>query len=172
MSDSSRAAPDPAAARTLILALGNPLRGDDGVGPAVAECLQKADLPPGVTVQDGGTPGLETALLLQGYDRVLIVDAAEMGREPGEWVRFTTAEVTLQADDLHGRVAVHYAGLAEALALAEALDLLPAEIVIYGIQPLNTDLAEALSAPVQAAVPAVCAAILDALRASKGGEYG
>jgi hydrogenase maturation protease len=153
-------------ARIIILALGNPLRGDDGVGQAVVECLQRAGLPPGVAVLDGGTAGLETVLLLQGYDRALIVDAAEMNRPPGKWERFTTAGVELQADDLHARVTVHYAGLAEALELGKALGILPAEIVIYGVQPQAVGWTPGLSKPVQAAVPAVCAAILNELQAT------
>lgn len=150
---------------TLVLALGSPLRGDDGVGKAVIECLQQHDLPPGVTVLDGGTPGLETVLLFEGYARVLVVDAAEMGAAPGAWRRFTTQDATLTANDLHARVTVHYAGLAEALALGDALDILPGEIVIYGVQPRRIDWSQTLSAPVRAAVPAVCAAILEELQA-------
>lgn len=98
-------------------------------------------------------------LLLQGYLRAIIVDAAEMGRQPGEWLRFTHREATLEAGDLALRGTVHYAGLAEALALGEALGTLPAEIVIYGIQPEEIGWEERLSKPVQAAIPTVCAAI-------------
>ncbi len=145
-------------ADTLILALGNPLRGDDGAGAAVLARLAQADLPPGVALLDGGTPGLETALLLQGHRRVIIVDAAEMGLAPGAWVRFTPDQVELHANDLHGTL--HSAGLAEALALGAALGVLPAEIVIYGVQPAEVGWSPGLSAPVAAAVPAVCAAIL------------
>lgn len=147
-----------------MLALGSPLRGDDGVGKAVIECLQEQELPPNVTVQDGGTPGLDTVLLFEGYARVIVVDAAEMDREPGAWLRFTTRDASLTANDLHARVTVHYAGLAEALALGEALNLLPGELVIYGVQPQSIDWSQTLSEPVRAAVPAVCRAILDELR--------
>lgn len=156
------------ASKTLVLALGSPLRGDDGVGKAVIECLQEQALPEGVTALDGGTPGLETVLLFQGYARVIIVDAADMDRTPGTWQRFTTRDAALTANDLHARVTVHYAGLAEALALGEALNLLPDDIVIYGIQPQTIDWSQSMSEPVQAAVPAVCAAILEELRATPG----
>ena len=48
---------------TLILGLGNPLRGDDGVGTAVIANLRNhPDLPPDVDLVDGGTAGLETAV--------------------------------------------------------------------------------------------------------------
>ncbi|NCC35160.1 MAG: hypothetical protein EOM24_24580 [Chloroflexia bacterium] len=51
---------------TLVLALGNPLRGDDGVGAAVLNALP--DFPPGVTGLDGGTPGLGLVLSLRTPD--------------------------------------------------------------------------------------------------------
>jgi hydrogenase maturation protease len=161
--------------RTLVLALGNPLRGDDGIGEAVVKQLRQSDLPAGVTALDGGTPGLETILLLQDYSRAIIIDAADMGRRPGEWTRFTTADAELQADDLHSRMTVHYAGLAEALTLGEALDILPPVIIIYGVQPGDIGWTPGLSEPVQAAVPAVCNAILYELQApalQRKAEYG
>jgi hydrogenase maturation protease len=53
------------AGRTVILALGGPLRGDDGVGAAVLKSLAKGGrLPAETDLVDGGTCGLETALLL------------------------------------------------------------------------------------------------------------
>lgn len=146
-------------AGTLILGLGNPLRGDDGVGVAVIAALRTAGLPAGVDLLDGGTPGLEIVLLLQGYRRAVIVDAADVGREPGEWLRFTREEVVLGSGDLGQMGAVHTAGLAEALRLGEALRVLPEEIVLYGVQPLEVGWEPGLSDAVAAAVPAVCAAV-------------
>jgi hydrogenase maturation protease len=146
---------------TLILGLGNPFRGDDGVGAAVVAALQKRHLPSGVTVEDVGTPGLELLLLWQGYHRVLIVDAAEMGMEPGIWRRFLLEEADLPFDDVSLQGTLHGVGLAESLALARALDILPAEMVIYGVQPARTGWSASLSKAVKAAIPPICNAILD-----------
>ena len=145
--------------KVLILGLGNSLRGDDGAGPAVVAALSSMDLPPHVELLDGGTPGLETVLLLEGYERVIIVDAADMGLEPGEWRRFTpdTAEIRSDENKLGGTL--HAAGLAEALGLAEVLDLLPKTLVIYGIQPKSLDWSQKLTEPLIAALPLLCAEI-------------
>jgi hydrogenase maturation protease len=154
MSDST----PPAPAHTLVLALGSPLRADDGVGQAVVKALQAVAVPAGVALLDGGTPGLETVLLLQGYQRTIIIDAADLGREPGDWVRFTPDQANLGANDT--RAGLHAAGLAEALELGRALGILPDEIIIYGIQPQTLDWLTGLSEAVQAAIPALCTAIL------------
>lgn len=140
---------------TLVLALGNILRGDDGVGAAVIEALEAYDLPDHVTLLDGGTPGFETVMIMQDYQRVIVVDAADMNTEIGTWRTFTPDEVRLQSKDLHLRGTLHYAGLAEALSLGNALGLLPPEIVIVGIQPQQIDWEMGLSDDVAKVVPAV-----------------
>jgi len=150
--------------KTLVLALGNPLRGDDGIGSAVLERLRETATstalstgvsPPHITLIDGGTPGLETALTLQGYDRVVVIDAANFGGQPGDWKRFSLSDASLIQDaNMNGTL--HDAGFAEAVALAEALGILPPEIIIYGIQPQSIDWDLALSPPVKNAIPAIC----------------
>jgi hydrogenase maturation protease len=149
---------------TLVLALGNPLRGDDGIGAAILEALARSEsLPQDVTLLDGGVAGLETALLMQGHRRAIIIDAAEMGLAPGGWARFTPEEVAFQADEVGLGGTLHSAGLAEALALGSTLEILPPEIAIYGVQPAEVGWSPGLSNPVQRAVSPVCTAILEEL---------
>lgn len=145
----------------LILALGNPLRGDDGVGAAILCALQTHSEVAAVDLVDGGTPGLETLLMLQGYRHAIILDAADMGQAPGTWRRFTPDEAGWQPRLLGG--SLHDAGLAEALSLGAALRTLPQSIVIYGIQPAAIGWEAGLTRPVQEAVPAVVDAVLDDL---------
>jgi hydrogenase maturation protease len=135
----------------------------------VIRWLQARGLPPGVLAVDGGTPGLELVLTLAGdhkghpYRRALIVDAADLGRVPGAWMRFTPEQARLKKGEVH--VSLHAAGLAEALALGEALGTLPKEVVIFGVQPASVDWSPALSAAAQAAVPIVGQAVLQELEA-------
>lgn len=147
--------------KTLILGLGNTLRADDGAGPAAVAALSSMDLPLHVEIIDGGTPGLETVLLLQGYKRVIIVDAADMGLQPGQWRRFTpdTAELKSSENKLQGTL--HAAGLAEALVLAGALDVLPPTLIIYGIQPKSLDWSQDLTEPLKAALPDLINSIVE-----------
>ena len=145
----------------VVLALGNPLRGDDGVGAAVLSALESRPGIVATTFVDGGTPGLETVLVLQGYRRAIILDAADMGKEPGTWRRFTPDEVGRPPRTL--AQSVHEAGLAEALSLGAALGTLPESIVIYGIQPGTIGWQPGLTRRVEAAIPAVVDAVIDDL---------
>jgi hydrogenase maturation protease len=139
------------------------MRGDDGVGVRVTQMLMSKDLPDGVQVVDGGTRGLGLVSLMEGWQRVILVDAADVGRAPGRFVRFTPQETQLLGKDLH--LSAHEAGLRDALLLAEALNLLPEEIVIYGVQPASLDWEDRLSPQVEATIPVLVGSILDELQA-------
>ena len=146
---------------TLIIGLGNSLRGDDGVGTQIATLLASLALPEGVEVVQGGTPGLELVNWMEGWQRVIIIDAADVARQPGEFVRFTPDQGHLLGDDQH--LSIHAAGLRDALLLAEILGTLPKEVIVYGVQPANLDWVDALSPEVEAAAPRILRAILDEL---------
>lgn len=152
----------------LVLGLGNPLRGDDGVGPRVIEELQDRGLPEAVETLDGGTGGLDLLHVMEGWDRIVIIDAAEFGGAkqfapgqpvPGQFVRFTPDQVHLvQAAE---QFSLHHAGLAEVLALARALDHPLPPIVVFGVQPGDTGWGQGLSPEVEARLPALIDAILE-----------
>ena len=142
----------------LVLGLGNPLRGDDGVGPRVVKELARRGLPEGVTTLDGGTGGLNLLPMLEGWERVIVVDAAEMGRRPGEFVRFIPSDVRL-ASALDS-FSLHHAGLSEVLALADALDRSLPELIIFGVQPADVGWGEGLSLAVERTLPALIDAVI------------
>ncbi len=143
----------------LILGLGNPLRGDDGIGPRVIEELNRRGLPEGVTALDGGIGGLDLLNVLEGWERVIIVDAADIGQEPGQFARFTPDQMRLAGST--DALSLHHAGLAEALALAQALGQPLPEITILGVQPATTEWGEGLSPVMEAVLPTVVEAVLE-----------
>ena len=148
----------------LILGLGNPLLGDEGIGVRVVEELKGLELPDGVTVVEGGTAGLGLIGLMEGYQRVIIVDAADMGHPPGRVVRFTPLEARFKTAE--APLSLHQIGLGEVLALAEALEVAPAELVIIGIQPSRIEGGVGLSPEVEGAIPQIIRIILDELDAT------
>jgi hydrogenase maturation protease len=62
-------------------------------------------------------------------------------------------------------LSLHQIGLVEALALAEALEVAPAEVVIIGVQPGRIEGVAGLSPEVEGAIPQVIRMVLDELDA-------
>jgi coenzyme F420 hydrogenase subunit delta len=86
---SERDVPEYCACDVLVLGCGNELFGDDGFGPAVARQLcTSRDLPRDVCVMDVGTSVRQVLfdVLLSPVRprRVVVVDAVDLGRRPGE----------------------------------------------------------------------------------------
>jgi len=70
--------------RVLVAGVGNVFLGDDGFGVEVANRLSDEAFPAGVQVADFGIRGVHLAYeLLQGYDTLILVDAAPRGEAPG-----------------------------------------------------------------------------------------
>jgi hydrogenase maturation protease len=143
----------------LILGLGNLLQCDDGVGCRVAQELEQRALPDNVQVIDGGTPGVGLLNLLEGRQRVIIIDAAEMGLQPGNFKRFDAEDALLTGSAQ--RISLHRTGIADALALAHELKIELPKITFFGVQPARVDWQDGLSPQVQSAMPRVIEAILN-----------
>lgn len=158
--------------RTLVLGIGNPLMGDDGAGVEVVRLLAESELPENVTVMEAGSPGWGLANWVTGWPSVILVDAAKMGREPGEWRRFDAGEARLLSADT--ALSLHESDLAGGLALAQALGVLPDRITIYGIEPGEMNQGLALSPVVRAALPNVAESIRNdiAMQAEKRENHG
>jgi len=76
--------------RILVLGYGNPGRQDDGLGPAVAEAVEKMALP-GVTADADYQLNIEDGAVLADYQTVVFADASKTGAEPFEWRRLSAA---------------------------------------------------------------------------------
>jgi hydrogenase maturation protease len=103
-------------------------------------------------------------LSAEGFDQVTIVDAAGLGRAPGNWVRLTPEVLGVHPVGL-----THGMGLVEALGLLEAIGLPLAPIVIFAVQPAAVGWGPGLSRAVRRAVPAVAAAIRQELLSPRRG---
>ena len=145
----------PSAIRTLILGVGNLLLSDEGVGLRVVERLAETyELPEGVQVLDGGTLGLDLLYHLEGADgrpveNLLIVDAVEMGKEPGTLLRLEGDEVPTF---LSVKISPHQVGIPDMLFAAKLKDLYPPNVVLWGVQPDVLEVGLDLSPPVAAQV--------------------
>ena len=140
-----------------IIAVGNSFYGDDGVGAAVLEKIRQEDLFPGADLVDVHTDALALLDHLSRDEMNVVVDAAEMGLEPGAAVGFRPSEVRLKIKSDH--LSMHGFGLAEAFDLAAQLDRMPRNVLIVGIEPERVAINRGLSAVVADAVPRVVSII-------------
>ncbi len=70
--------------RVLVAGVGNVFLGDDAFGVEVVRRLAGAPLPARVRVEDFGIRGVHLAYeLLEGWDTLILVDAAPAGEAPG-----------------------------------------------------------------------------------------
>lgn len=140
-----------------VIAVGNPLYGDDGVGAAVLAKLEAENHLPGAELVDCHTDALSVIDHFTPGELHVIIDAAKMGETPGRVVRFTPDEVRLRIEWDH--LSMHGFGLAETFAMAEAIGEMPERVVIVGVEPEIVKIDRGLSDAVAAAVPEVIATI-------------
>jgi hydrogenase maturation protease len=135
-----------------VIAVGNAFCGDDGVGAAVLAELAGI-LPAMVDLVDLGTDALALVDQLEPGTPCLVIDAARMGRKPGDVVVFRPedARFRIRSDGL----SLHGLGLAEAFALAGQLGRMPRDLKVIGVEPAQVGLGTGLSDAVAAAVPRV-----------------
>jgi hydrogenase maturation protease len=117
---------------TRVIGLGAEDRGDDAAGLLVARLIRAA-APPGVEVRECAGDAGALLELLEGAQRVVLVDAAR-GGAPGTVERLPVDAVrSAPASSTHGL------GLAEALGVAAALGILPATVRIYAVHGRRFD---------------------------------
>ncbi len=66
-----------------VIGCGNLTRSDDGVGPHVVRELSKRPLDPRVRLLDAGTDGMAVIYAARDCSRLILIDAARSGSEPG-----------------------------------------------------------------------------------------
>ena len=138
----------------LILGCGNILFGDDGFGPAVAQCLQSNFIIPAeVCVLDAGTSVREILFDVILTDKrplkIVIVDAMDCGREPGELFAPDIDSLPRNKLDSFSLHQVPTSNL-----LRELRDLCGVEVIVLACQVLRTPdrVSPGLSNPVKPAV--------------------
>jgi hydrogenase maturation protease len=149
----------------VVIGLGNPLMGDDGLGIAVLERLRaRYVLPAAVELVDGGTWGLNLLPVIEDAQVVILIDAIDAGVAPGTPVRIERARLPRY---LATKISPHQVDLRDVLGLAELRGTLPDDTVAVGLQPQSIALGDGLSPVLERALDAMTATVLEEL-ASRG----
>ena len=151
--------------RTLVIAVGNPSRGDDAVGPLLADRLTSW-LSNEARTPDGSAPHdvavicdqqlmVEHAYDLRGRDRVLFIDAAARQGEPVQWQR-------VEASACGPAISSHQCTPAQLLHLcAHTLQIPPPQASLLSLRGEGFE----LGAPVSGAMHAAMAQAWDEILA-------
>jgi hydrogenase maturation protease len=136
-----------ASERVLVVGVGNLGRGDDGIGPLVVRQLL-GRVPPDVVILERSGDALALIDDWEGRDAVILVVAAAPGGTPGNIHRIDLLRDVLPRE--LSLFSTHGFGMAETVGLADALDLLPGQVIAFAIEGANFDPEAPISPPVAA----------------------
>lgn len=150
--------------KMLVLGIGNTLLTDEGVGVHVLQALapELANWPD-VTLLDGGTLSFTLAGAIEDADALIVVDAANIKSEPGEWalLKGDAMDAFLMGNR---KSTVHEVGLTDLRAIAMLAGHWPEKRAMLAIRPDVVDWGEFPTPAVAAAIPPACAAIIEQIR--------
>jgi hydrogenase maturation protease len=136
-----------------VIGVGNPLLGDEGVGPRAVQLLEPF-VPDDVRTLTSDRIGCETLADVVTASRLLVIEAHDGGLPAGAIVRLDRDDiVTSQAPHL----SPHELDLCDVLLIAALRGAAPDEVVLLRVQPLTAGAGDELSEPVRTALPMLVA---------------
>ena len=138
--------------KIVILGIGNEIKGDDGLGPIIAQkSLLLFDKNKNITVFDGGTvPENYTGLIRkENPTHIILVDAVDMKKKPG-YIRVVRKEEIAKYN-----ISTHAMPVSFLIKYMETT--VNAQIILIGIQPKSMGFAEPVSKEVEKSIDKVTA---------------
>ena len=138
--------------KIVILGIGNEIKGDDGLGPIIAQkSLLLFDKNKNITVFDGGTvPENYTGLIRkENPTHIILVDAVDMKKKPG-YIRVVRKEEIAKYN-----ISTHAMPVSFLIKYMETT--VNAQIILIGIQPKSMNFAEPVSKEVEKSIDKVTA---------------
>jgi len=120
--------------------------------------METMELPRGVKVIETGIAGMSLVQELQdGWDALVVLDAVDLGRPPGQVMMILPDVIDVHALTLEERMDLladmHLATPERVFMLSKALNILPDKLMMIGCQPEDAETpGKDMSAPVTAAV--------------------
>ena len=154
--------------KTIVIGLGNPILGNDGIGRKVAEEVKQCvGARPDVEVDCVSLGGISLMERLIGYDYAILIDAFQSEKASG-------SVLVMNLDDVPNYSAFHTTNahdtsLQNALEVGKKLgEKLPGHVMVVGVATeANFEFSEELTPDVRAAVPLAAQAVLELLQTSK-----
>lgn len=153
---------DSAPPRVLVGGVGYRWMRDASFGVVASDALAKLEWPSHVDVADLGYGAILIAQDLMyatpRYERLVLVAAVERGRAPGSLHTYRCTSPTADAGDIHARIAEAGAGVLDVdhlLVISAWFGVLPADVAVIELEPVDTGGGEELSAEATNALAAI-----------------
>ena len=138
-------------AQIAIIGVGNRAAGDDAIGMLVLDALRGEQLPPDVVLIEAGLAGPGLVSQMDGYAKVILIDAVDMGLPAGAVRAFNPSAVkSVKPEE---RLSLHGCDLLQVIDLATRLGLCPEDVLIVGVQPKHAMPGVKVDEAVAGAVP-------------------
>lgn len=150
--------------KILIAGCGNKLFGDDGFGPEVVDYLtDHYEIPEDICLLDVGT-GIRKILFTLTLsearpEEIVIIDAVDKGREPGEIFDILLEEVPIEKTD---DFSMHQVPSSNLLKELQDLCSVKVKVMVCQIRTIPETMQSGLSGPLEKAVPLMAKKIADA----------
>jgi hydrogenase maturation protease len=160
-------------ASILIIGLGNPILGDDGIGWSIAQEIESQltssikhtsqhKTMKNIKVIKLSLGGLRLMESMVGFDSVILIDAISTGKSPlGSVIVFPLDN--LPNNSVGHLSSPHDTSLQNALLIGKSLGAkLPKEITVVGIESKITyDFSEEISMPIKASIPEATSKVME-----------
>jgi len=142
--------------RLAIVGVGNLLLQDEGIGIHAIQALKKGPLSQADYAEliDGGTA---LPILPKNLDKLIIIDAAQGGGEPGIIYRLSPEDIDSGDAPI---ISPHQLNLRENLRLMELENEKPKKVIIFGVEPKTIDWGLELSPELKEKMPQLIGLVL------------
>ena len=154
--------------RTLVLGIGNPFLGDDGIGFSIAQELARVVKDENIDVKDANLPGLNLLELIIGYDRVIIIDA--IMTDDGEVGEIYRLKPESFVKTVHPASSAHDVNLATAIEIGKKslAEQMPADIIVFAVEIQEVaEFTDEMTRKVKEAIPRVVNLVLEEISPSE-----
>jgi hydrogenase maturation protease len=146
--------------QVLVIGIGNAYRSDDAAGLVAVRRVKEKGAASCVILEHSGE-GAALMELWKSTTRVFVIDAVHSGAAPGTVTRFDASLHPLPASMF--RHSTHAFSLVEAIELARALNQLPGQLIVYGIEGQTFEAGTNLSSAIESALPTLVERVLQEL---------
>jgi len=142
---------------TLILFCGHPFACDDSLGYHVHQIMQDMDLPENVELMECGYSASECVYIIDGKEKMIVVDVFRSRKAPGTVLRMKPEEVELTVDGVTDVPKMHLMEVLDQIALSGKCP----ETIFIGVVPKEQNRTSEEPTPeVKEKIPAVVDLIL------------